>query len=190
MKRLHQTVLIVSFIPLCWFAMMGVHEAGHVLAGWLTGGEVQKVVLHPLAISRTDVEPNPQPLIVVWSGPVLGITLPVLLWVVFNFAKIRGEYLPRFFAGFCLIANGAYIGVGSFDRIGDAGEMLKQASPIWTLWLFGLLTIPLGFWLWRRQGIYFGLGESQGKVEINAAYVSLLSLIFSLILLFSLSPRS
>ncbi len=190
MKRLHQIVLIVTFIPLCWFAMMGVHEAGHVLGSWLTGGEVQKVVLHPLAISRTDVEPNPQPLIVVWAGPVAGIVIPLLVWSIFNFAKLPGEYLLRFFAGFCLIANGAYIGVGSFDRIGDAGEMLKQASPILTLWLFGVLTIPLGFLLWHRQGIHFGLGKSHGKVDSNAAYFSLLALVLTLILLFSLSSRS
>ena len=169
---------------------MGVHELGHVLGSWLTGGEVQKIVLHPLAISRTDVDPNPQPLVVVWAGPVFGITFPVLLWVIFNLANFRGDYLFRFFAGFCLIANGAYIGVGSFDRIGDAGEMLKQASPIWTLWLFGILTIPLGFFLWHRQGVYFGLGESQGKVENNAAYASLLSLIMALVLLFSFSSPS
>ena len=57
-----------------------------------------------------------------------------------------------FFAGFCLLANGAYIAVGSIDKVGDCGEMLKHGSPLWTLLLFGAITIPIGFWLWHRIG--------------------------------------
>src|SRR4051812_8876543 len=82
MKRFHQFLLIGSFVPLCWLAMMATHELGHVLAAWLTGGTATKVVLHPLAISRTDVWPNPEPLVVVWSGPLVGVLLPLLLWSV------------------------------------------------------------------------------------------------------------
>ena len=62
MKRVHQSTLIVSTLALSWFGMMVVHESGHVLGAWLTGGTVAKVVLHPLAISRTDLALNPQPL--------------------------------------------------------------------------------------------------------------------------------
>ncbi len=51
MKRVHQSVLIGSFLPLCWLGMMAVHELGHVVGAWLTGGRVAKVVLHPLTIS-------------------------------------------------------------------------------------------------------------------------------------------
>jgi hypothetical protein len=80
--------------------MMGVHELGHVVGAWLTGGVVQKVVLHPLAISRTDVEPNPQPLVVVWAGPFVGVLLPLGAGSLFHVGKFRGAYLLRFFAGF------------------------------------------------------------------------------------------
>jgi hypothetical protein len=57
MKRFHQFVLVISFLLVCWLAMMTVHEFGHVLAAWGTGGTVTRVVLHPFAISRTDVSP-------------------------------------------------------------------------------------------------------------------------------------
>jgi len=60
-----RTILLAALIPLCWLAMQIIHEAGHVLAAWVTGGTVTAVVLHPLAISRTDVAPNPSPLTVV-----------------------------------------------------------------------------------------------------------------------------
>ena len=132
--------------------MMVVHELGHVAGAYLTGGQVEKVVLHPLAISRTDLAENPQPMVVAWSGPLLGVILPVLLWWMFCRKQIPGEPLVRFFAGFCLIANGAYLGIGSFNRIGDAGDLLRLGSPNWLLWLFGVTTVPAGFWLWHGMG--------------------------------------
>ena len=79
-NRLNQVLLIATFIPFCWLAFMTFHELGHVVAGWLSGGQVTKVVIHPLAISRTDVSPNPRPLLVVWAGPMAGITVPLFIW--------------------------------------------------------------------------------------------------------------
>ena len=61
-----------------WIGMQAVHELGHVLAASATGGTVQRVVLHPLTISRTDVSPNPSPLAVAWAGPLVGVILPLL----------------------------------------------------------------------------------------------------------------
>src|SRR3954451_16268416 len=47
-SRFHQVVLISSLLPLSWLGMMAVHEAGHVVAAWLTGGKIVRVVLYPL----------------------------------------------------------------------------------------------------------------------------------------------
>src|SRR5438105_1787209 len=102
--------------------MQAVHESGHVFGAWLTGGRVARVVLHPLTISRTDVADNPHPLVVVWAGPIFGVVVPLLLWGAAAASRLPGAFLLRFFAGFCLLANGLYIGVGSFDRVGDCGE--------------------------------------------------------------------
>src|SRR4051794_14452795 len=110
MRRLHQCILVASVLPLSWLGMMAVHELGHVLGAWLTGGAVSKVVLHPLTISRTELSHNPHPLLVTWAGPVLGVLLPLLALGVAAAVRMPGVYLLRFFAGFCLIANGAYIG--------------------------------------------------------------------------------
>ncbi len=173
MKHFHQCLLLATFLPLCWLAMMAVHELGHVLAAYATGGTVTKVVLHPLAISRTDVAPNPQPLAVVWAGPMVGIFLPLLVWILFAISKIQGVTLLRFFSGFCLIANGVYIGIGSFNGIGDAGEMIRHGAPRWLLLLFGAITVPLGLSIWHRLGPQFGFGPSRGQVDSWAAYASL-----------------
>lgn len=152
MHRLRQGVLIASTILASWLGMQAIHESGHVVGAWLTGGRVAQVVLNPLTSSRTDLVHNPNPLLVVWAGPVLGGVLPLVFWGIAAAFHMPGAFLLRFFAGFCLIANGAYIGAGSFDRVGDCGQMLQHGSALWQLWLFGTVTIPLGLWLWHRQG--------------------------------------
>jgi hypothetical protein len=151
-----------------WFAMQQVHELGHCLGAWATGGHVEKVVLAPWTISRTDVKPNPHPLVVVWSGPVGGVVLPLIVWGVALAAKWSWSFVLRFFAGFCLIANGLYIGVGSFEGVGDCGEMLRHGSSPWMLWVFGAVTVPLGFTLalWNGLGKEFGLGKSSRRYSL------------------------
>jgi hypothetical protein len=76
MQRPHQVVLITSTLLASWLGMQAVHELGHVLGAWLTGGRVTAVVLNPLTISRTDLAENPQPLFVVWAGPAFGVVFP------------------------------------------------------------------------------------------------------------------
>lgn len=181
MKHAHQILLIGTFLPLCWLGMMAVHELGHVIGAVATGGTVERVVLYPLAISRTDVSPNPAPILVVWAGPLVGVLLPLAVLVGFKVGRVALAYLPQFFGGFCLIANGAYIGVGSFGRIGDAGDMLRHGSPMWCLWLFGVGAIPLGVRLWNGLGPHFGLGQADGKVDHRAAYISCALLILTVI---------
>jgi hypothetical protein len=174
MPRLHQAVLIGSTVLGSWLLMQAVHEAGHVLAAWLSGGRVAKVVLHPLTISRTDLAHNPAPVVVVWAGPVIGVLLPLLLWAIAAWRRMPGAFVLRFFAGFCLIANGAYIGAGSFERVGDCGEMLRHGTPMWALWLFGAATVPAGLALWHRLGPSFGLGPARGRVSPGIAWVCLI----------------
>jgi hypothetical protein len=172
-RRLHQVVLVTSIVPLSWLGLMAVHEFGHVLGAWLTGGTVVKVVLYPLTISRTDVAPNPKPLIVAWSGPLVGVLVPLavlgLAWIL----RLWGAYLLRFFTGACMIANGCYLGIGSFGGIGDAGDLLRHGAAAWQLWLFGAVTVPLGLLCWHGLGPHFGFGKAEGKVEPAAAYVTM-----------------
>lgn len=170
MSRLPQIILIVSTLLGSWLGMQAVHESGHVFGAWLTGGRVSRVVLHPLTISRTDLAENPNPLLVVWAGPIVGAVVPLALWAIAAAVRLPGAFALRFFAGFCLLANGLYIGVGSFDRVGDCGEMLRHGSAMWHLWLFGALTAPIGLWLWHGQGTHFGLGPANGRVSRSTAY--------------------
>jgi len=132
--------------------MMAVHELGHVLGALATGGRVTQVVLHPLSISRTDVLPNPNPGIVVWFGPALGCLLPLAIIQLVPKRHSVVRNITKFFAGFCLIANGLYIAIGSFGSIGDCQQMYRSGTPHWVMLAFGSVTIPLGLFLWHSLG--------------------------------------
>src|SRR5262245_1903541 len=142
MSRLYQSILIAATLAASWLGMQAVHEFGHVIGAWLSGGKVAAVVLHPATISYTQLAENPSPLLIAWMGPLAGVALPLVALAIVRWAKLPGWYLIQFFAGFCLVANGAYIAFGSLNRIGDAGDMLQHGAPIALLWLFGLITIP------------------------------------------------
>lgn len=174
MSRVWQILLIVSLLLLSWLMMQVVHEAGHVAMSYCTGGRVAQVVLHPLVISRTDLLVNPHPLAVVWGGPVFGAFLPFVVWLCSKFIHFKYVFLLRFFAGFALVANGAYIGAGYWlaDE-SDCRIMLENGSPLWLLVLFGLICVAGGLFLWHRQGRYFGLGHEAISVKPAEALVTI-----------------
>ena len=173
MHRVYQCVLILGTLAASWLAMQAVHELGHALGAVVSGGKIAAVVLHPARISYTHLSENPSPLLVAWLGPLCGIALPLVAAAVTRYAKLPGWYLVQFFAGFCLVANGSYLAFGSLCEIGDAGDLLRLGTPDALLWLFGLITIPLGVWLWNGLGRHFGLGASRGQVNRSAAWVVL-----------------
>jgi hypothetical protein len=129
------------------------------------------VVLHPLAISRTDATHDRHPLLVLWGGPLIGVMLLLGASGLATLARLRWSYLLRFFAGFCLVANGVYLGIGSFEGVGDVGDLLRHGSPRWTLVAFGLACVPAGLSLCNGLGPHFGLGEAKGLVDRRAAVV-------------------
>ncbi|MGI9457177.1 MAG: glycosyl hydrolase family 18 protein [Aeoliella sp.] len=149
MDRLWQTLWIASTLCACWWTMLVVHELGHMLAAWLTGGRVAGWELKPWSISRTDVDPNPQPLAVAWGGAGFGVFAPIAV-APLGRRSPRARSLLWFFAGFCLIANGAYLAFGSIDRVGDAGELLRHGASAWQLWLFGIVAALAGLWIWHH----------------------------------------
>lgn len=171
----HQFVLILSLVIVSWLGMQIIHELGHVLGAILTGAKISKIILHPLAISHTMLEANPSPLIVVSLGPVVGILGPLILLVLLHLIESRLEYLVRFFAGFCLVANGVYVGFGPGDSLADSGIMLANGVPRIVLIAFGVLATAAGFALWNGQSKHFGF---QGH-EINRKdpYLALVFLI-------------
>jgi hypothetical protein len=172
--RIFQILLMASAAGSSWLAMMVVHESGHVLNAWLSGGIVSKIVLHPLVFSRTDLSVNPHPLFVAWGGSIWGCLIPLGLLAVVHFIARTYRYLFAWWTGFCFIANGAYLACGWLFSGGghaadDANVILQNGGARWQLVVFGLIAVPMGLWMWNGLGQYFGLGPARGKVDRKAA---------------------
>lgn len=167
-------MLVVAASGASWYGMMVVHELGHVLAAWVTGGRVARVVLHPLAFSRTDLVENPRPMAVVWGGAVCGVLVPIAVWLVAAAVRVRFVFLLRFFAGFCLIANGAYLASAAILPVGDTEEMLRLGVPLWLIVASGGGAFASGLLMWNRLGPHFGFGG--GLVERGAVVSAVVAL--------------
>ncbi len=75
---------------------------------------------------------------------------------------------PSLLRRFCCIANGAYLGFGSFDGVGDCGELLKHGASLWQLWLFGITGLGGGLALWNGLGPHFGIGSKAVPIDLRA----------------------
>lgn len=189
MQRIPQLVLIASTIGLSWLWIQAFHEAGHVLHAMVSGGRVQAVILHPLRISFTDVRPNPRPLLVAWGGVVWGCGLPLVLWAAVRATAAKYAYLAAFFAGFCWIANGAYLAAGAWQPVGDARALLNLGVPRWLLPAIGLPLAAVGLAMWNGLGEPFGLRNPRGEVDAPAAWAMLTLLLVTVALEVALCPR-
>jgi hypothetical protein len=176
MNRFFQILLITSTVGFSWLGMMALHELGHVVHLRLSGGTVEKVVLHPLAISRTDAGDNPHPLFVAWGGPIWGCLVPLGVLLVARRLAASHAYLARFFAGFCLVANGAYLAGDALVRGGDGRDLIAHGTPPWLLVVFGVAAVAGGLSLWNGLGPHFGLGEARGRVDRRAAWGATIAL--------------
>lgn len=132
--------------------MMAVHEAGHCLGAVGTGGRIEKIELPLLGFSRTDVSGGRHPLVVAWAGPFVGAALPLVVLALPRSWSRRTKHVARFFAGFCLLANGVYLGAGSFSGAGDCHELLSLGCPAWTLVAFGFVSAAGGLFVLHGMG--------------------------------------
>lgn len=130
-----------------WCVMAVTHEMGHVIGGWLSGGRLQGADLRPWQLPYSLFEPDPHPLITLWSGPLLGVFLPLAVALL-----VRRRWM-WFIADFCLLANGAYLVTAWFsgDRLLDTPRLLQAgASPV-SIALYCAVTIGIGYLRFRRD---------------------------------------
>jgi hypothetical protein len=167
--RCFQAILIISVGSLSWLLMMVLHECGHVVHGWFTGATLQRIDLPLVGFSQTDFAANPHPLIVAWGGGIGGCLFPLVILGMVRIFASRYVYLAAWFAGFCLIANGAYLGCGAFTTNSYAGDdasvIIANGGSTWHLLVFGFLTIAAGLYLWSGLGPKFGLGPNAEKID-------------------------
>jgi hypothetical protein len=103
---LRQRVLrFAALLVLAWWVMTLTHELGHVVGGLVGGGRLQTLELRPWKLPLSIFQPDPHPLLTLWSGPILGVAVPYLV------AALVRRPLAWFVADFCLLANGVYLAI-------------------------------------------------------------------------------
>src|SRR5205814_5187218 len=120
-------------------------------------GRVLHVVMPLLDFSRTDLAENPHPLFVAAGGVIWGSILPLLFWGGSHAVRWRYSFLLRFFAGFCLIANGGYMAAAFVLPVGDAADLLRLGVSKWLLVVCGTAGVAAGLALWNGLGPKFGI---------------------------------
>ena len=149
MARARTLLLLALAAYPAWLAMSLLHELGHAFHALLSGGHVTRIHLPLLDFSRTDVSPNPHPQFVAWGGPLWGSLFPLLILLVTPRTRPRLRHATRLFAGFCLIANGAYLALGPLMTAGDAHDLRRHGAPTGSLILAGLTALLAGLYLWH-----------------------------------------
>ena len=139
-------------VILSWYGMMAIHEAGHCFGALATGAKIDAVQIPIAGFSRTDFSESRSPLLVVWAGPLLGAVMPALLLALLGVVTRRIKHVLLFFVGFCLLANGAYIGLGAFSGAGDCRQLARSGCPTWLMAAFGIASSGSGLLAWHKMG--------------------------------------
>jgi uncharacterized membrane protein YoaK (UPF0700 family) len=131
----------VALLLASWVVMTFTHEIGHIIGGTCCGGELKSADLWPWHLPYSLFDPDPFPLITLWSGLLIGVFAPLVLAVL-----IQRETM-WFIAHFCVLANGTYIAAAwvTGDRYLDTPKLLEHgASPV-SILIYCVATIGCGY---------------------------------------------
>ncbi|MEM9701332.1 MAG: hypothetical protein AAF907_02660 [Planctomycetota bacterium] len=154
--RRSAAVRLLGFVSLLlagWCVMTFTHELGHLLGGWLGGGELRSAWLGPWPPPSSQFQPDPHPALTLWAGPLFGTAAPAFLA---TFVPRTWPGLRRrawFLADFCLLANGSYLAVAwtTGDRLLDTPRMFRAGvSPV-GIAAFCLLACGVGYVRFRND---------------------------------------
>ena len=116
-----------------------------MVGGKICGATLTDLDLRPWRMPYSLHSPDPNPLVTLWAGPLLGVAVPLAL------AAIIQKRWAWFIADFCLIANGSYLALAwiSGDRFLDTPRLLDAGAHPASIIIFCCLTIGLGY-VWFR----------------------------------------
>ena len=131
--------------------MLITHECGHIIGGLASGATLTDYDLTPWRMPYSLYSPDPHPLITLWSGPLLGVVVPV------GIAAVLRQRWVWFIADFCLLANGGYLAMAwiSGDRFLDTPRLLSAGASRATIVVYCALTIGLGYAWFRSDCVHY-----------------------------------
>ena len=139
--------LFVLLLIASWIVMVVTHECGHLLGGMAGGATCIEFDLAPWRLPYSLHQPDPQPLLTLWSGPLLGVLFPMAA------ASVIRKPLAWFIADFCLVANGAYLALAwlSGDPWLDTARLLAEGSPPVLIVVYCVFTLGIGYHRFRSD---------------------------------------
>lgn len=145
-----RTVYCASLLIASWCIMTVTHELGHIVGGTLSGGTLVDANLLPWHLPYSIFKPDPNPLVTLWCGPILGVLMPFAIAIL-----LRRDWM-WFAFDFCLIANGMYIGTAWFfnDRYLDTPQLLEHGTQPILILIYCGITIGIGYWRFRNSCIW------------------------------------
>lgn len=138
MLTLKKTLTLLGAFAFGYNAAMILHELGHALTLWTTGGTVTGFSLHPFSWSYTFYgAPPAYPLLTAWGGVLFGSAVALLLLSLIRPWQNTWT-IPLALTALCaLVVNGLYLTVDSlFLPGGDATVIVRHGTP----WLLVLAT--------------------------------------------------
>lgn len=78
------------------------------------------------------------------------------------------------------MANGVYLGMGTWTGDGDAGDLLTTGASGWHLVIFGLVASACGFALWHGQGATFGFKNNHERITLGSVILAVGLLVVTL----------
>ncbi len=131
MPRLKKSLMLLGSFAFGFNASHAIHELGHDLATWATGGCVTGIRLHPFSWSKIFYEePLASLLLVEWAGVVFASACGLLLLALIR--RWQGAWtVPLAMTGLCtLVVNGLYLTIDCLSLAGgDATSIVSHGTP-------------------------------------------------------------
>jgi len=144
------------------------HEIGHALGAWSTGGIVRGLVIHPFSWSYA-LAVSPRDDVTIWAGSILGCLFGIL--ITFSVFKWRSGRLliPLLVGPVTCLCNGSYLVLGSvFHLPGDGSVLAARYAPAGVVAAVGLLMLCAGMLLAFLIIPELGFGAADGIAHRTA----------------------
>lgn len=74
---LRRYAIFAALLAFSWIVMTITHECGHIVGGMACGATLTDFDLVPWRMPYSLHSPDPQPLVTLWAGPLLGVVVPL-----------------------------------------------------------------------------------------------------------------
>lgn len=117
------------------------HELGHALPVWFTGGTIDAIIVHPLSWSYTQYGTTPvYPVLSTWSGSLFAFVTSTVLFLL-AWRWWRPVLAPLLLLG---VLGGVDNGIYLLGSLGDPAQLIELGQPAWLVRGVGLLLLLAG----------------------------------------------